>query len=957
MKTRYRILHIEDVATDAELAGYELKKNFDFDHLVVDTEADYRLALDSFAPDVILCDHSLPSFNSLEALTIVREKMLPVPFILVTATVSEEFAVDVIKKGADDYILKDRLSRLPVAVGNALEKFRLERERAGYLAQQERNERKFRGIIEHGTDGILVLTFTGTPTYVSPSLNRILGYSERETKELNLLDIVHPDDRRTMIDSMKVAVTYAGKPLPQSESRVLHKDGKWRWMEATMTSMLHEPVINGIVMNFRDITERKQAEQMLRESEQKYRSFFENSMDGILLTVPDGQIIAANAAACAIFGMTEEEICALGREGIVDKTDPQLSLLMEERKRYGKAKGELFFLRKDGSKFPAEMTSGIFADASGHQRTSMIIRDITQRKQAEQNILAASKALEGALNGVRKIMDSSLDIICTIDKKGDFLTVSSAAERIWGYIPEVLVGSKFMDFVFKDDIRRTRQVASKVMKGKPVTIFENRYVHQDGKIVPMLWSARWDEADEVMYCIAKDGTEKKKLEEAFDSERQRFNDLFLHAPSSLGIFRGPEHVFEMANDQYLELTGRSNIIGKTVREVFPEIENQGLLEMLDAVYNTGKTITLKERPIVVHKKGEKHLFYLNFMYQPYRNEDNEITGIFFFAIDVTEGVVSRKKIEESEEQFRQIVETAQEGIWMLDENNRTKFVNSKMCEILGYGQEEMIGRPTTDFLKTASLEHNFSAGTRTQIDTYEEKLLQKNGEGIWVNLSINPVLDEQGCYQGALAMVTDVTVRKRLEEKITRQKVQQQKEITKATLEAQEKERNHLGSELHDNINQILTAVRLYLKLYLEVPGSSIEIIENSYSYLSNAIEEIRCLTQNLVTHRFDALSFSEALQAFIERLPICDTIRVDLSGLNEEAIHDNIKLTLFRIIQEHLNNVLKYAAASDVHLTLYNDHSLVHLVINDNGSGFDTKAKRTGVGLLNIHNRVESYN
>ncbi|HVG15338.1 MAG TPA: PAS domain S-box protein [Chitinophagaceae bacterium] len=958
MKTKFKILHIEDHATDAELVAWQLKKKFDFEHLVVDTEEDYRSALDSFCPDVILCDHSLPSFNSLEALKIVQQKALPVPFILITSTVSEEFAVEVIKRGADDYILKDRLGRLPVAVRNALEKFRLEKERKDYLVQQEKSERKFRGIIEHGTDGIIVLTAEATPIYVSPSLNRILGYSEQEAMQLNLLEIVHPDDREKTAERIKTCVASPGTPLPRTESRAMHKDRSWRWMEATMTSMFYDEAINGIVLNFRDITERKEAEQMMKESEEKYRSFFENSMDGILLTVPDGKIIAANSAACAIFEMTEEQICEAGRTGIVDATDPRLAPLLEERRRTGKAKGEITFVRKNGSKFPAELTSAIFTDASGHERTSMIIRDVSARKQAEQKLISTSKELEKAWNDVSKIMDSSADVICTIDEDGYFMTVSSAAERIWGYKPNELSGTKYMDLVFSPDAKRTKQAAGQTMKGIQVTMFENRYVHKNGKIVPMLWSARWDDVDKVMYCVAKDATKKKQLEKAFESERQRFYDMFLYAPSSLGIFHGPEHVFEMANDQYLELTGRNDIIGKSVREVFPELENQGLFELLDYVYNTGKTVSFKERPIEVYKRGVKQLFYLNFMYQPYRNSENEIAGIFFFAIDVTEQVLSRKKIEESEKQFRQIVETAQEGIWMLDENNRTKFVNSKMCEILHYSEEEIIGRPTADFIEVNSIEqHSFSSGLQTHIDIYEEKLIRKDGKAIWVNLSINPVMDEEKRYCGALAMVTDVTERKRLQEKIVRQKVQQQKEITKATLQAQEKERNHLGGELHDNINQILTAIKLYLKHYLETPGASIAIIENCHNCLSNAIEEIRGLSQNLVTHRFDVYSLSEVVQSFLRKLSIGEMIELDLSDLDETALHENIKLTLFRIIQEQLNNVCKYAKASKVTITISSDDSRVHLLVNDNGVGFDKKQKCKGVGITNIYNRVESYN
>jgi PAS domain-containing protein len=114
-------------------------------------------------------------------MTIAQSKKLQTPFILITATISEEYSVYVIKMGAIDYILKDSLNRLPVAVGNALEKIRLEKEKQSFKDQLEANERRFRGIIKHGTDGIVILSPAGFPTYVSPSINYILGYSERRS--------------------------------------------------------------------------------------------------------------------------------------------------------------------------------------------------------------------------------------------------------------------------------------------------------------------------------------------------------------------------------------------------------------------------------------------------------------------------------------------------------------------------------------------------------------------------------------------------------------------------------------------------------------------------------------------------------------------------------------------------------------------------------------------------------
>jgi PAS domain S-box-containing protein len=352
--------------------------------------------------------------------------------------------------------------------------------------------------------------------------------------------------------------------------------------------------------------------------------------------------------------------------------------------------------------------------------------------------------------------------------------------------------------------------------------------------------------------------------------------------------------------------------------------------------------------------------YINFIYQPYKNNKGDVEGIFFFANDVTEQVVSRKKIEVSEKQFRQIVETAQEGIWMLDEKNLTQFVNAKMCRIMGYSEEEMIGKPPHFFVKQIGKrpgQEMFSTGMNTTIDMYEDQLVTKSGAVVWAHLSTNPIVDDNGNYKGALAMVTDVTVRKRLEEKIVRQKVQQQKEITKAALQVQEKERNFLGSELHDNINQILTAVKLHLKHYLESPDAAKEIITSSHAYLEMAIEEIRKLSQKLVTHRFDEDSFTEAIRFLIKGLSIEKIVVLNVAKLNEGAIHENIKLTVFRIVQEQLNNISKYANATQVTITISNDTKEVCLNICDNGIGFNTKEKRAGVGLTNIYNRAESYN
>ena len=162
------------------------------------------------------------------------------------------------------------------------------------------------------------------------------------------------------------------------------------WFYTSLYS-LGENVVVSVLDN---ITERKLAEKTLAASEEKYRSIYENSSVGILLTTVDGNIISANEFACKIFNRTEVEICRIGRNGLIDVTDPRLAILLEERKKIGRAKGELWFIKKEGTKFPGEISSVIFKDKEGNEHTSMVIRDLTEQKQAENEIRALNQTLE-----------------------------------------------------------------------------------------------------------------------------------------------------------------------------------------------------------------------------------------------------------------------------------------------------------------------------------------------------------------------------------------------------------------------------------------------------------------------------------------------------------------------------------------------------------------------------------
>ncbi|MCF0041457.1 PAS domain S-box protein [Dyadobacter fanqingshengii] len=397
-----RILHLEDLPGDALFVKKALiKANIDFQVLVADSKEKYVTALEAFLPDLILANHSLPAFNAIEALKILKESRSDIPFIVVTAAMNEASAVNLMMQGADDYILKDRLSRLPIAITNALEKYRLKKEHDRFLNELIVSEQRYRALIEHSADGVIILNAMGRPTYVSVSVSNVLGYDPTEILDMDLYTLLHPDDIVDMGLMLEKILDSPGVTMKGHTGRMLHKDGSWRWIEATITNLLDDPAVNGIVDNFRDITERKLAQDAITASEEKYRLLFETSMDGILLTSQDGQVLEANQAACSIFQRSESEIIHVGRSGLADLDDSRLSKLLEERLRTGKANGEVSLLRKDGSRFAGEISSTVFKNAHGKANTSMIVRDISERKKAEQLLLESERRLDRATTMAR----------------------------------------------------------------------------------------------------------------------------------------------------------------------------------------------------------------------------------------------------------------------------------------------------------------------------------------------------------------------------------------------------------------------------------------------------------------------------------------------------------------------------------------------------------------------------
>ena len=227
---------------------------------------------------------------------------------------------------------------------------------------------------------------TSFENYFGAKEEVIIGKTDYDFIDPKLADFFLVNDRKAMS---------AGKPTVNEEWITFSNDGHRAYLETIKSPMYDiQDRLIGVLGIGRDITARKNAENALLESEIKYRSFFENNMDAILLTTSDGTTISCNQAACDMFGYTSDELIALGRTGLEDITDPRLSYLLAERTLKGKAKGEATFIHKDGTHFPAEISTSLFKNSEGLNRASMIIHDISERKQAERDIIKAKEKAE-----------------------------------------------------------------------------------------------------------------------------------------------------------------------------------------------------------------------------------------------------------------------------------------------------------------------------------------------------------------------------------------------------------------------------------------------------------------------------------------------------------------------------------------------------------------------------------
>ena len=461
--------------------------------------------------------------------------------------------------------------------------------------------------------------------------------------------------------------------------------------------------------------------------------------------------------------------------------------------------------------------------------------------------------------------------------------------------------------------------------------------------------------------------ERKRNLESLRVSNERFNTVATATNDVIWDWDLETNEVFVVGDAYKRLFGYDIVNSSSPKEfwegiIHPEDKDR-VLEKLGRTIGDGTALKWEDEYRMRRRDGD-YAFVHN-RGQIIYSADQRPVRVIGAIQDITIRRRSEEKIRASEEKYKRIFYRNPFPTWIYDLNNfQIMEVNDAAVKKYGFGKQEFLQMTMRDIYVAAQVEPFLQdvAAIASGGNPSDRKLwhhLNKKRDVMIVEVT-SLLIDYNG-KESMQVIVNDVTERIRLEKELQMQQKLKQQQITEVVLGAQERERFELGQELHDNINQILATSKLYLDVAIEESEPRIELLTKSRKNISMAIEEIRKLSKELITPTLNDLGLVQSIKELIRGIQGIRKmrIRLNISGLDEHSLEDEQKITIYRIIQEQLNNILKHAQATTVLIEL-NQHRLLHqisLLVQDDGVGFDPCMQRNGVGISNIISRAELYN
>ncbi len=439
---------------------------------------------------------------------------------------------------------------------------------------------------------------------------------------------------------------------------------------------------------------------------------------------------------------------------------------------------------------------------------------------------------------------------------------------------------------------------------------------------------------------------------------------FYNLSDSLFVILDPEGKIKNANPSFSKLLGlaEEDLMGlKCLEFVHPDDQSE-TLEKIKA--------NLDRKPLVAFtnrlRTKDGHYKWINWTGN--KGKDDNIYAIGSDYTEKMELIVEQRSamglLRKNDIRYNQAQAIAHLGNWELDFATNSAIWSDEACRIYGISpgnyrpsMEDWFRFIHPDDLKVVKIETQRAQDSLSDASFYH-RIIRKDGTIRYVHSVSRFEFNKEGVPTGLYGVVHDVTEQKKLQEQLIEERLQKERSVLEASLQGQEIERVEIGKELHDNINQMLTTVKLYQEMALSDEKMSSGFILKGREILMSAIEEIRNLSKSLVASSFKEIVLIDSINDLISPIATSKKLKINFqhAGISEN-LPVKVKLALFRIVQEQLNNVVKHAAATriDIKMKVEDDHILV--TIRDDGKGFDPAKKKNGIGLSNIMSRTELLN
>lgn len=769
MKPPLQVLIVEDSADDAQLFVDELQRGgYAVDHARVETAAELTAALDGQPWDVILADYSLPAFNGLAALKLVRARGLEVPLIIVTGTVGEETVAELMKAGANDYLLKDRLGRLNLAVSQAMEATRLRAERQRDEAALKSSELRFRSIWEHSVDGMRLLNAEGNIVAVNAAYCRLAGLP-REELVGQPYTTTYSGTRSQAELLQKYRDRFARRAVPEREERRMTFRNQREAVLDISSSFLAMPDGTTLLLGlFRDVTGHRQAEAALRESELVYHSLVESLPQNIFRKDRAGRFTFVNEKFCATVGRARDEV--LGRMD-ADLFPPELAAkyqqddrqVMETRQPYTVVEEHVanhhLHLFMEVIKTPITDAAGAVIGVQG------VFWDVTEREMAAQKLRESEAALAMFFRA-----SPALISIATVEE-GRLIHVNERYCEFFGYSHEEMIGKTVNELKLWAKPEERVAAVERLRQTGEVHDVEVHCRLRSGEVRHVLGSMEVidlaGEIEPVLMSTFTDITERKRAEAALRASEERYRSLVDLAPT--GIFVNLDNQFAYVNEAFCRIVGASSpeqLLGKSVFDRYQPEFHDAIRQRIAHVLETGEPVPLMDQR------------YLRLDGSPVEVETTATCITFqgrratqVMVNDVTQRRQAENAVRVAEEKYRSIFANAVEGIYQSTPEGRYLAVNPAMARIFGYASPEDMIASVTDIARQIyarpeareEFQRLLREGGTAKL---ENEARRKDGSTFWIAQSCRVVKDAHGrvlYYEGS---AEDITDRRRMEKQL-----------------------------------------------------------------------------------------------------------------------------------------------------------------------------------------------